>query len=181
MEVHATLRLARIAPRKARLVANAVRGLPWPVAEVRLRVLDPRAAPMLLKLLRSAAANAVHNFHLDPKQMRVTRILVNEGPRLKRSMPRARGSSAQIIKRTSHIHVVLGDDIVRETSSKPAPAVPNTLETRKVEELSAAELKEAAGGFTEGPQTKTTGTRRTRGMAPRGARRLLERKHGGVS
>lgn len=180
MEVHATLRLARIAPRKARLVANVVRGLPWPVAEVRLRVLGPRAAPMLLKLLQSAAANAEHNFHLDPKQMRVAQILVNEGPQLKRSMPRARGSSAQIIKRTSHIHVVLADDTVREKPSQSGAAAPVELETRRVEELSAEELKEAVGGSGEGPVTKAAGTLRKRGTAPRGARRLLERKHGSV-
>lgn len=180
MEVHATLRLARIAPRKARLVANVVRGLPWPVAEVRLRVLDPRAAPMLLKLLRSAAANAEHNFHLDPKQMRVTQILVNEGPRLKRWMPRARGSSARIVKRTSHIHVVLADDTVGEKSAKPATPATATLETRKVEELTAEELKAAVGDSAEEQVSKTAGTSGKRGTAPRGARRLLERKHGSV-
>jgi hypothetical protein len=133
-----------------------------------------------LKLLRSAAANAEHNFHLNPKQMRVAQILVNEGPRLKRWMPRARGSSARMIKRTSHIHVVLADDTVREKPSKPATAAPATLETRKVEELTAEELKEAVGDSATGPVTKATRTPWKRGAAPSSARRLLERKHGSV-
>src|SRR5688572_16182508 len=109
MAVNAVLRFARIAPRKARLIANAIRGLPVQQAEVRLAMLEPRAAKMLEKLLKSAVANAKQNFNMDPKTLQVEQVLVNEGPRLKRWMPRARGSANRIVKRTSHIEVILRD------------------------------------------------------------------------
>ena len=176
MPVNAVLRFARIAPRKARLVADAIRGLPVPQAEVRLRMLEPRAAQLLAKLLKSAVANATQNFHLDPKGLRVARVLVNEGPKLKRWMPRARGTANRIVKRTSHIEVVLegppGQEPTRARSLKPA------IETKKAEELQPDELR-------GGAEPKRAGLGKTEGPGavkpvepPRGVRRLLERKHG---
>ncbi|TSC72985.1 MAG: large subunit ribosomal protein L22 [Parcubacteria group bacterium Gr01-1014_38] len=178
MPVNAVLRFARIAPRKARLVADAIRGLPVAQAEVRLRMLEPRAAPLLAKLLKSAVANATQNFNLDPKELRVARVLVNEGPRLKRWMPRARGTANRIVKRTSHIEVVLagppGQEPTRARSAKPA------IETKKAEELQPDELR-------AGTEPKRAGLGKAEGPGavkpvepPRGVRRLLERKHGSV-
>lgn len=181
MEVNAKLRFARIAPRKMRLVARAVRGLPWPAAEVRLRILEPRSAPILLKLLRSAVANAQHNFNLDPQQLRISRILVNEGPRLKRWMPRARGSAGRILKRTSHVEVVVSDGREPHSAEAPrgAPAARKTaIETKKVEELTAEELKEARKRPAPGGKPQREGAVKP-ADAPRGLRPLIERKHGG--
>lgn len=185
MEVTAKLRYARITPRKARLVAQLLGGLPVGVAEVHLRVLHRRAAPLILKILRSAVANAKENFHLDAKDLRVGRVLVNEGPRLKRWMPRARGAADRIIKRTSHIEVVLTDEreMVMESPAerkRPRLSAAN-VQTVGVQELSPDELKHAAGKKRGGgPGRWGSPTRAVKpSETPRGVRRLVERKHGG--
>lgn len=177
MSVNAVLRFARIAPRKARLVADAIRGLPVPEAEVRLRMLEPRAALLLEKLLKSAVANATQNFSLDPKTLRVARVLVNEGPRLKRWMPRARGSANRIIKRTSHIEVVLEGPPGKESEPPRSKPAKPTIETKKAEELKPEELRAGADTKRVPGRTEESGAVKP-ATPPRGVRRLLERKHG---
>src|SRR5688572_15385540 len=103
MDIHARLRFARIAPRKMRLVARALQGMPVETADAQLRYLAPRGASVLLKLLRSAVANAKHNFELEPKNLMIRSITVDEGVKLKRFMARARGSAYRIQKKTSHV------------------------------------------------------------------------------
>jgi len=104
----------RIAPRKVRLVANLLKGLSVPEAEAQLLLHHKRAAPALLKLLRSAVANAKNKkFNID--QLFVKSIIVNEGPMLKRFMPRAMGRATPIHKKSSHVTIVL------EESSMPLP------------------------------------------------------------
>lgn len=175
MDVVARLRFARITPRKARLVAETIRGLSLPSAQVRLRVLPQRAAPLLLKLLNSAAANAQHNFRLEPAHLVVKRVLVNEGPRLKRIRPRSRGVAGRIVKRTSHIEIVLASEgIVPASAGARKPAA---IETRKAEELSPEELRAATEVSVRARPEDTTGAVK-RAAPPRGVRRLLERKHG---
>ena len=178
MAVNAVLRFARIAPRKARLVADAIRGLPVSQAEVRLRVLEPRAALLLEKVLKSAVANARQNFNLDPKELRVANVLVNEGPRLKRLMPRARGSANRILKRTSHIEVILEgrEEHVRAT---PLTGKKSAIETRKAEELEPEELWGETEKRSPGGRVSESGAVKPV-EPPRGVRRLLERKHGGT-
>ena len=110
MLVSAKLRYLRISPRKARLVADLVRGKSVEQAQGILNFTIKRAANPILKLLNSAAANAKNNFHLDPKDMYVARIFVNEGATYKRVMPRARGSANQIHKKTCHIDLVLAQN-----------------------------------------------------------------------
>jgi large subunit ribosomal protein L22 len=107
-DVHASLRHLRIAPRKVRLVVDAVRGMNARIAERDLQFNSKHAALPVLKLLRSAIANAKHNFHLDPEKLYIKHIVANEGPTLKRYRPRAFGSAAVIRKRTSHVMLVLG-------------------------------------------------------------------------
>lgn len=109
MEVRAHLRYLRIAPRKVRLVVNLVRGMPVDQAVDQLTVLPKRAALPVLKLVKSAVANAEHNFKLDPKQLRIKSIVANEGPKLKRWQPRAFGRAAEILKRMTHVTIVLED------------------------------------------------------------------------
>jgi large subunit ribosomal protein L22 len=107
MEVEAIARYMRIPPRKARLVAATVVGLP--VREA-LTVLDftPRAAAKeVAKVVKSAAANATNNFNQDEDTLFVKSIIVNEGPTLKRGRARARGMYFSIFKRTSHITAVV--------------------------------------------------------------------------
>src|SRR5690606_19659741 len=105
--VRAKARYLRVAPRKARLVADQVRGLP--VTEAReLLAFSPRgAARDIAKLLESAAANAEHNHELVAEDLLISEIRVDEGPTLRRWRPRARGRATRIDKRTSHVSVAL--------------------------------------------------------------------------
>ncbi len=96
-----------MAPRKVRLVVNLVRGLPVAEAEARLSFLRRDAARPVLKLLRSAIANAEHNFKLERSSLRIKSITADAGATLKRSRPRAHGRAAPIRKRTTHISLVL--------------------------------------------------------------------------
>ena len=107
MEVHATLRRLRIAPRKVRLVVDLIRGLSVQEAEVRLAFLQKDSALPVLKLLKSAKANAEHNFKLDASKLVVSEITANDGPTIKRFMPRAFGRAGTIRKRSTHIYMTL--------------------------------------------------------------------------
>jgi len=109
MDVNAKARFIRMSPRKVRLIVDLVRGLPVVEADAQLSFFKRAAAGPVLKLLRSAVANAEHNFKLDPADLRVKTITVDGGPTLKRFRPRAHGSAAPIRKRTSHITIVLSD------------------------------------------------------------------------
>lgn len=113
MPVIAKLRYLRIAPRKVRLVADLVRNKTVEEAQTILEFTIKRAAQPLLKLLKSAIANARHNFQLDEKNLYISKILVDEGPKYKRWMPRARGQASPIQKKTSHVTLVL-DEIVKK-------------------------------------------------------------------
>ncbi len=109
MEVRAHLRHLRLAPRKVRLVVDLVRGMPVDQAVDQLTILPKASSLPVLKLLNSAIANAEHNFKLDRKTLHIKSIVANEGPRLKRYRPRAFGRAAEILKRSSHITIVLED------------------------------------------------------------------------
>jgi large subunit ribosomal protein L22 len=105
--VRASARFVRVAPRKARLVADQVRGLPVPEARTLLQFSPRGAAEDISRVINSAAANAEANHDLVADDLRVTDLRVDEGPILKRWRPRARGRATRINKRTSHISVVL--------------------------------------------------------------------------
>jgi large subunit ribosomal protein L22 len=109
MEVGAKLRFARISPQKCRLVADQVRGLPVERALQELTFSPKRAAGIVRKVLESAIANAEHNEGADIDELKVSRIFVDEGPTLKRLRARAKGRANRILKRTSHITVVVAD------------------------------------------------------------------------
>lgn len=107
MESTARLKYLRIAPRKTRLVADMIRGLTVVQAEQQLRFLAKRAASPMEKLLKSAVANAENNAKMVKDNLYISQIIVDEGPTLKRWRARARGSAAEILKRTSHITLTL--------------------------------------------------------------------------
>jgi large subunit ribosomal protein L22 len=104
----ATAKFVRIAPRKARLVADEIRGKSVPEAVSLLEFTNKRAATILGDVVRSAAANAEHNDDADVDELFVRDIRVDEGPTIKRYRARAMGRATMIRKRTSHISVVLG-------------------------------------------------------------------------
>ena len=105
--VKASARYVRIAPRKARLIADQVRGLHIEKARALLQFSPRGAAHPIHKLINSAAANAENNHDLIGDEMRVSSITVDEGPTLRRYRPRAMGRATPINKRTSHIKVAL--------------------------------------------------------------------------
>ncbi len=109
MEAKAIAKYIRVSPRKSRLVARNVKGLPVEEAMNLLRFTPNKPAGIILGVLRSALANAEHNVNLDVDSLFVKEILVNEGPTWKRFMPRAQGRATHIRKRTSHITVVLAE------------------------------------------------------------------------
>ena len=107
MESLAKLRNVRLSPRKARLVVDMVRGKGIQDAMNILQVSPQKTAPILSKLLKSAVANAEQSGVSDVDQLFVKTVMVDQGPVLKRFMPRAQGRASRIRKPTSHITVVL--------------------------------------------------------------------------
>ena len=143
MPVIAKLRYLRIAPRKVRLVVDLIRGKRIEEAQNILNFTIKKAALPLLKLLRSAAANAKNNFQLDESNLYIAKILVDEGPKYKRWRARSRGRAAEIQKKTSHITVVL-DEIVKRPPKvkkvkKPKKVLPKPPE--KVPKVEKPKLK----------------------------------------
>ncbi|MDZ4350482.1 MAG: 50S ribosomal protein L22 [Gammaproteobacteria bacterium HGW-Gammaproteobacteria-7] len=107
-EAKAILRTARISPQKARLVADQMRGLSASRALDLLKFSDKKAAHLFYKVLYSAISNAENNLGADADELKVAQVFVDEGPTLKRFMARAKGRGTRILKRTSHITVVVG-------------------------------------------------------------------------
>ena len=105
MATQAILRQAKIAPQKARLVADQIRGLPVESALDILSFSHKKAAVMLKKLLESAIANAENNDGADIDELHVKEVYVDQGPMLKRMQPRAKGRGCRILKRSSHITI----------------------------------------------------------------------------
>lgn len=110
MATQAKLRHAKIAPQKARLVADQIRGLAVENALDILTFSRKKAAVMLKKLLESAIANAENNDGADIDELSVKEIYVDQGPMLKRMQPRAKGRGARILKRTSHITITVEEN-----------------------------------------------------------------------
>ena len=127
MPVTAKLRYLRIAPRKVRLVTDLVKGKSVGEAQIILNFTTKKAALPLLKLLKQAISNAKDTLRLTADNFYISKITVDEGPKLKRWMPRARGQVSEIQKKTSHITLIL-----EEVTKKP----------KKVKEVKKAEKVE---------------------------------------
>jgi large subunit ribosomal protein L22 len=130
MEVRSTYRYARISPFKVREVTRAIQGLPVSAALDLLAFTPKKAAVLINKTLKSAVANAENNANLKVEGLVVKEAVVGEGPTIKRMMPRARGSGSRILKRTSHIRIILTDEIAIENRE--------TRKARKKQEQKAA-------------------------------------------
>ena len=109
MQATAKLRYARVSPQKCRLVADTVRGRKVGNALALLRFQPKKGAELVLKVLESAIANAEHNLGADIDALKVSAIMVDEAPTLKRFAARAKGRGNRIIKRNSHITVSVSD------------------------------------------------------------------------
>src|SRR5881392_73883 len=152
MEVRSIYKYARISPFKVREVTREIQGLPVSAALDVLAFTPKKAAFLIGKTLRSAVANAENNANLKPDGLVVKEAIVGEGPTLKRMMARARGSGSRILKRTSHIRIVLSDEISIETRE--------TKKEKKKQEEKAARKEGAAGEPAKAEGTKAEGRRK---------------------
>jgi large subunit ribosomal protein L22 len=109
MQAKAVAKTVRIAARKARLVLDLIRGKQVGEAVAILNLTPRAASPIIDKVLKSALANAEHNYEMDVNNLVVSEAYANEGPTLKRFRPRAMGRASAINKRTSHITIVLSE------------------------------------------------------------------------
>ena len=109
MEAKATARYVRISPRKVKIVCDLIRGKDVGTAMAILMQTPKAASEPLLKLVKSAAANAENNHQMDPEKLYVSATYANPGPIIKRMMPRAQGRAYRINKRTAHITVVVSE------------------------------------------------------------------------
>ena len=107
MEARAVARYVRVAPRKARLVVDLIRGKSVPEARAILKFTPRAAAEVVEKALNSAVSNAEHNLRVKGEDLYVSETFVDEGPTIKRIRPRAQGRAFRISKRTSHVTVVV--------------------------------------------------------------------------
>ncbi len=155
-EYKAKLNYLRMAPRKVRSVGDLIKGLPVNEAEAQLLMQSRRPAKPLLKLLRSAIANAKNNGLSDAGYLYIASLRVDGGPMLKRILPRARGSASPIEKKMSHVTLVLGVNeaqkprftIVTPKKKKPIPGETGKRTAKKrtaspkTEEKDAPEMKQ---------------------------------------
>ncbi len=109
MESRAQAKMVRISSRKVKLVIDLIRGKNIGEAFAILRLTPKAASPVVEKILKSAVANAEHNYNMDIEKLYVKEVYVGEGPTLKRFRPRAQGRATQILKRTSHTTVVVAE------------------------------------------------------------------------
>ena len=140
MQVIATHRYARISAFKAREVTREIQGLPAIDALQQLGFIPKKAAPLIAKTLKSAIANAEHNNNVRAELLVIKEAVIGEAPTIKRIRPKARGSAGPIRKRSSHIRIVLTDEIAivrrsdkaskhkssKKAASKPSAEVPET-------------------------------------------------------
>ena len=107
MEAKAIAKYVRTSPRKAGQICSLVRGKNVDEALAILKYMPQKSAGIIAKVVKSAAANAENNMNMDPKKLYVSEVYANQGPTLKRFMPRAQGRATGIRKRTSHIGVTV--------------------------------------------------------------------------
>nr|AHH02159.1 ribosomal protein L22 [Cranberry false blossom phytoplasma] len=139
MNVKAIANQMSVAPRKTRLVADLIRGKHVRGAQAILMFTPKAASPIVSKLLKSAVANAVHNFSLKEEELYVKEIFVNEGLRLTRLLPRAKGKTDKIKKRTSHITIVVSSKTAEEKETVKKQSVIQQIEGKEIVENGSKE------------------------------------------
>lgn len=135
MEAKAVGRYLRVTPRKARLVLDTVRGKSANEALAMLKFVPNEAARYISKIIESAVANAENNYALDRDTLRISTAFADTGPTMKRIHPRAMGRAFRILKRTSHITVVVSED---ESLKKAAPKPKGRRAAQRGKETAAA-------------------------------------------
>ncbi|RJO60045.1 50S ribosomal protein L22 [candidate division WS5 bacterium] len=143
MKTKAVSKYNRISARKARVVADMVRGEKATNAFHVLKFTPKKAARLIEKTLKSAVANAENNFGADKKDLVISEIMIDEGPTLKRYRPRSRGMASSIMKRTSHVTIVV-EGQERENKKKNTETKLKTNGKVKTEVKEKKELKDGS-------------------------------------
>jgi len=142
MEIKASLNNLRVSPRKIRLVVNLVRGKSVPQAKTQLSFLTKKPAPLILKLVNSAVANAKKNFGVEKEDnLYIKTIIVEAGASLKRWLPRAMGRATPIMKRTCSVKLVL-DEFEPSTKKVRKARKPEVVRPEEVLPAVEQEIKE---------------------------------------
>ncbi len=160
MEVRSIYKNARISPKKARDVAREIQGLPVSDAIDTLNFTPKKAAFLIGKTLKSAVANAENNHDLAADSLHVKEANISAGPSFRRYKPRARGSASPIRKRTSHIYIILTDEVegdekpVRERKPRSRKPAPEEQEIEPEKEEAAPEEGDEVSPAEEAPTSK---------------------------
>ena len=133
MEVKAKLRHYHVAPRKVRLIIDLIRGLDVDRALEQVQSKNKRSVPAIVKLLNSAIANALNNFQLERDNLYIKESFVDQGPVLKRWRPRAHGRAGRVLKKTSHITLILGERVPSDDKKKKETKDKKEIKTKKVD------------------------------------------------
>lgn len=186
LEARATARHVRMSPSKVRIVLDLVRGRPVGEAEAILQYVPRRAARVVAKVIRSAAANAVQNHKMDEDRLFVAEARADEGPTMKRIQPHMRGQAFSIFRRSSHVTIVVreADEEREEARRRPARAAATPAEEAAAPAGGEAEAKPEGGrrsrsrktasdAKASGKASKSTGKSRGAGA---GTRRASEAK-----
>lgn len=175
-EVKGSLRHLRVSPRKIRLMARVVKGMPVEEAKAQLITSPKRSSVHILKLLESVMANAENNFNMNSKNLFIKKIRVDKAPTLKRWMPRARGAVGMIKKEGSHVLLVLGEN---ETQYGSRFIIPS----KEVKEQAKKEKSKKK----KGQEKKKTGSReeekdksKSRPLEPKVEQKPKSKKQGGL-
>jgi len=150
---HASASYLCISPSKVRIVLDLVRGKSYNDAVVILSNTNKAACPLILKVMNSAAANAENNLNMPKDTLFVAECWVGPGPTLKRLMPRAKGRADRILKRTSHINVIL--DEKKDAIATPKPKAKKETAVKKETAKAATPEKKPTASKKEAPATKT--------------------------
>lgn len=138
MEIKAQHKSARMAPRKIRQYREMLIGTPAAAASMQLKFMPGQAPALLLKVLRSAVANAKHNFEVEEDNLKISDIIIDGGFVMKRSKPASRGSVYPILKRTSHITIIMAETGV--TSQKKKPKKKTAIQDFTAEDLASGRV-----------------------------------------
>ena len=160
-----------MAPRKVRMAVDLVRGKKVVEAQLLLQFAAKHAALPVLKTLNSAVASAINNFQADATNLYISHIAVNEGPKLKRFRPRARGQAYEIQKKTSHITIVV-DEIEQEKVKKTTKSKDSVKDEKSAESVdSSTQKKETKKTYVKDRQSTSS-----RPKEQRGVQRFFRRK-----
>jgi len=172
----AKLNYLRIAPRKVRLVADLIRGKSVVEARAILSTVIKKPTQSLLKLLNQAVANAQQNLQIEPANLYISKIIVNQGPKLKRWRPRSRGQAYEIQKKSSHITLVLDEIVKKPTKKKTSLTGKKTTEVVEEEVTTKQQTTEKSEAIKKAAKPKLKIEKTVKPKIDQSIKRIFRRK-----